>query len=270
MAAVTAMDPMAVGIVLFGISLVLSWANSATHVLHAEKLVYDRWASVLLQRPSNQRGAVLGALTLVFVALTVGFCWQPGWTRHLCGWTLLGMMLMIRGWEIRQWNREIVVGLGKYVPTAAATLAYLLTHALVSGLAPSWNADAAGWQAGCGVMAGSWGLAAWAKYVESGLVWSSAGNVALLVRERSFMGPRPLVRLRRWVSGQRPLCLMAAYVGFWGEAAGVAFVVPALRWPSAVFFTIFQIGIMVLLGYYELEWVMVMIALAALGGGAVT
>ena len=64
--------------------------------------------------------------------------------------------------------------------------------------------------------------------------------------------------------------VMAAYVGFWGEAAGVAFVVPALRWPSAVFFTIFQIGIMVLLGYYELEWVMVMIALAALGGGAVT
>ena len=260
---------MTVGIVLFGISLVLSWVNSATHVLHAEKLVYDRWASLLIQRPTNQRWMILGLLTVIFVALAVGFCWQPGLSRHLCGWSMLGMMVMIRGWEIRQWNRAIVVGLGKYVPTAGAMMAYLITHALVSWLAPSWNADAAGWQAGCGVMAGSWGLAAWAKYVESGLVWSSAGNVALLVRERSFMGPRPLARLRRWVSGQRLLCLVSAYVGFWGEAAGVFFVVPALRWPSAVFFTIFQIGIMVLLGYYELEWVAVMIALAALGTGDV-
>jgi len=260
---------MTVGIVLFGTSLVLSWVNSATHVLHAEKLVYTRWASLLGERPNNRRGGIIAALTLLFLGLTVGFCWQAGWTRQLFGWSILGMLLMIRGWEIRQWNRDIVVGLGKYVPTAAATLGYLVTHALVGLLAPTWDADATGWQAGCGVMAGSWGLAAYAKYIESGLVWNSAGNVALLVRERSYMGPKPLARLRRWVSGQVTLCLLASYVGFWGEAAGLVFVVPVLRWPAAIASTLFQLGIMILLGYYELEWIVVMIALAALSGGTV-
>jgi hypothetical protein len=262
------MATMTVGIVLFGISLMLSWLNSATHVLHAEKLVYTRWITLLGERPSNRRGTVIGVLTLVFIALTVGFCWQPGWTRQLFGWSILGMLLMIRSWEVRQWNREIVVGLGKYVPTAAATLGYLVTAGLVAVLAPSWNADTAGWQAGCGVMAGSWGLAAFAKIRESGFVWASAGNVALLVRERSYMGPASLRRLRRWVSNHVLLCLLASYVGFWGEAAGLLFVVPELRWPAAVASTLFQLGIMLLLGYFELEWIVVMVALAALGGGS--
>ena len=257
----------AVSMALFGLSMLLSWLNSTTHVLHAEKLVYNRWVTLLGERPGNRRWIVLGALTLVFVVLLSLFC--TGIAEQPTGWAMLGLMLFIRGWEIRQWNRDIVVGLGKYVPSAASLLGYLVTSFLVGWLAPDWNARAAGWHAAAGVLAASWGLAAFAKVRESGMVWVSGANVAVLVRERSYMGPRPVARLRRAVSKMPWLCLASACVGFWGEAAGMLFIFPDLRWGVAIASALFQIGITVLLGYWELEWIFIMLAVAGLSSGTI-
>jgi hypothetical protein len=253
--------------VLFAVSLLLSWLNSATHVLHAEKLVYNRWITLLGERPGNRRWIVLGLLTLVYLGLLLAFCVDVG--RQPAGWLMLGLMMLIRGWEIRQWNREVVVGLGKYVPAGASLLGFLVGSLLVGWLRPEWNADAAGWDAAAGVLAACWGLAAFAKLRESGLRWTSAANVAVLVRERSYMAPRPIARLRRAVSKLPWLCMAAAYVGFWGEAAGMLFIFPVLRWPVAIASALFQLGITILLGYWELEWIVIMLAVAGLSAGAV-
>lgn len=247
---------------MFGLSLLLSWLNSMTHVLHAEKLVYNRWVTLLTQRPENLRWVVLGGLTLIYVSLLAAFCLD--WGRQPAGWVMLGMMIFIRGWEIRQWNRDIVVGLGKYVPAAASLLGFLTVSAVVRQVAPAWDAEAAGWHGAAGVLAASWGLAAFAKLRESGMVWVSGANVAVLVRERSYLAPGPIKKLRRAVSKIPWLCLAAAYVGFWGEAAGMLFIVPDLRWGVAIASVLFQLGITVLLGYWELEWIFIMLAVAGL------
>lgn len=252
---------------LFALSLLLSWMNSTTHVLHAEKLVYNRWIVLLGERPGDRRWVILGGLTAVYLVLLGGFCLDVG--RQPAGWLMLGMMIVIRGWEIRQWNRDIVVGLGKYVPAGASLLGFLVTSLLVGWLRPGWDAAAAGWDAAAGVLAASWGLAAFAKLRESGFRWTTGANVAVLVRERSYMGPRPLVRLRRAVSKIPWVCLAAAYVGFWGEALGMLFIFPDLRWPVAIASALFQIGITILLGYWELEWIFIMLAVAGLSAGAV-
>lgn len=254
------------GASLFWASLMLSWMNSATHVLHPEKQVYDRWARLLGQRWANRRFVPLAILTAVFASLAAAFC--TGVWPLTTGWVLLAMMAGIRQWEIGQWNYDIVVGLGKYVPTAGALLGYVATAGLVGWLWPAMDADARGWDAACGVLAGCWGLAAIAKFRESGMHWVSSENVALLVYERTYHGPRGLNRFRRAAARSPLICYAAANVGMWGEAAGVAFLFPAARWPVAIALFFFQLTILLLLGYVELEWMLVMLACAALSHGS--
>jgi len=259
------MAALTIGLGMFGLSLMLAWTNSAMRVLHSDQLVYSGWNHMLGLQVRSRRTLVMGGLTLLFLALTVGFCATTGLWRQPFGWAMLGLMALARQWQIEEWSEELVVGLGNYNPTAAVLLGFLVASGVVAVVAPEWSADAAGWNAGCGVMAASWGLAAFAKYRASGVRWASVGNIALLVRERSYTGPKPLMRLRRWASGQKALCLTAAYMGFWGEAAGLAFVVPGLRWPVALASVVFQLGLMLLMGYYEAEWLLVMLSMAVLG-----
>lgn len=254
------------GKLLLAASLLISWTSSATHILHAEKPVYDRWARLLNKRWTTSHLPVLLALSVPFVATTALFClgWWPVWT----GAALLAMMVGLRQWEIAQWNYEVVVGLGKYVPAAAAVLGYVSAAALAGWLAPALDPDQVGWDAAAGILAGSWVLAAIAKYRESGMLWVSANNVALLVYERTYHGPGWLNRLRRAAARQPWICLAAANVGFWGEALGGLFIFPAMRWPLAIALTLFQLGILILLGYVELEWIFIMLAVAALSHGS--
>ncbi len=255
------------GALMYAASLLLSWLNSATHVLHAEKRVYDRWAWLLATRWTNRRFPALLLLTLLFVAATVAFL--VGWHPLLAGGLLFALMAGIRQWEIRQWNYDIVVGLGKYVPTAASLMGFLLTVGIGQWVWPWEVAVARGWDAACGIIAGCWGLAAFAKLRESGKIWASADNVAILVWERTYHGPAVLNRLRRAAANLRPVCWAASMVGMWGEALGLLFIFPAARWPVAIGLGLFQVGIYILLGYRELEWILVMLACAALSHSSV-
>lgn len=252
----------AVGALMYAASLLLSWLNSATHVLHSEKRVYDRWAWLLATRWTNERFPVLAVLTVIFIGATGAFL--VGWHPLLMGLLLFSMMAVIRQWEIAQWNYEIVVGLGKYVPTAASLMGFLLTAGIGQWFWPWEVAVQRGWDAACGIIAGCWGLAALAKMRESGLVWTTADNVAILVWERTYHGPALLNRLRRAAANSPTVCWLASLVGMWGEALGMLFVFPAARWPVAIGLALFQLGIYVLLGYRELEWILVMLACAAL------
>ncbi|MFT4976736.1 MAG: hypothetical protein ACI8S6_002641 [Myxococcota bacterium] len=192
-----------------------------------------------------------------------------GWHQVWMAWLLLSMMAGIRQWEIGQWSYDIVVGLGKYVPTAAALLGFVVAVMISSVVAPDADAASIGWDAAAGVLAGCWGLAAIAKYRESGLVWAGGKNVALLVYERTYHGPRWLNRIRR-AAAQNPLiCVLSANVGLWGEAAGMLFIFPSARWIVAIALAIFQLTILFLLGYVELEWILIMLAVAALSHGSV-
>lgn len=253
-----------IGIALFGLSLLVSWSSSCSHYIFGQMPVYHGYVRQRGRLPGSLRTAAVVGSSVVFLVLTTAFClgvW-PVWT----GLAVLAMMAVVRQLEIREWNYDIVVGLGKYVPAAAALLGYLAAYLLAQGLDLELTPDQAGWDGACGVLAGCWALAAIAKFRESGMRWTRSDNTALLVAERSYLGSPVLNRIRKKASRMPLVCLLAGNVGMWGELAGFGFVLPGLRWPIAIGLTFFQLGIWVLLGYVETEWILIMVALAAASG----
>ena len=128
---------------------------------------------------------------------------------------------------------------------------------------------AAGWEAACGVIAAAYGLAGLDKARESGAAaWTEARNTALLIAERSYAGPMWLQRLRQAAARTPWLCRITALYGFYGEFAASLFVFPPARWPVALAMTAMQAGIILFLGYVEMEWILLMLALALTSAGA--
>ena len=252
-----------VGQILFSICLVHSWANSATHVLYPHEQVYSSSLSLLLRRPWLPGLAVAVLGTPLFLWATWAFFTQP----HPLWWAggLLALMAGIRQLERRVWHDEIVVRLGKYVPAAAALLGHSLVRGalLWQGLPPE-VAESAGWEAACGVLGGAYFLAGLAKLRESGLEWVRFSHHAILIAERAYTGPEWLQRLRRFVASSPRICYAAGLYGFYGEFLGLLFIFPLARWPVAIGSVLLQLGITVLLGYVEVEWLLIMVALALL------
>jgi hypothetical protein len=253
------------GAALFAVCLVHSWANSATHVLYPHEQIYSSGFSLLTRRPTG-----LGlAVTLLGTPLFIYACWAFFSAPHPLVWAglLLGMMAGVRQLERRVWHDDIVVKLGKYVPAAAALLGHSVARgALLLLDRPPAEAEAAGWEAACGVLGGAFFLAGLAKLRESGFDWVRARHQALLIAERAYSGAPALRWLRRRVAATPWLCLAAGLYGFYGEFLGLLFAFSWARWPVAVFSVALQIGITVLLGYVELEWLLILIALALLSG----
>lgn len=255
----------ALGQGLFALCLLHSWANSTAHVMYPHEQVYSSGFDLLLRRPTG-RGLALALIgTPLFVAATWAFFSAP--LPLLWAGLLLAMMAGVRHLERRVWHDEIVIKLGKYVPAAAA----LLGHSLARGGLllldhPPAEAEAAGWEAACGVLGGAFFLAGLAKLRETGFDWVRARHQALLIAERAYSGAPALRWLRRRVAATPWLCLAAGIYGFYGEFFGLLFAVPWARWPVAIFSVALQVGITVLLGYVELEWLLILIALALLSG----
>ena len=243
---------------LFVFCLWYSWCTSALLTVMSDRLPYTRgvrWREILA---ALVRARVVIALSVGFAVASVAFA--RGYRQALAGVILLFLMAALRRLEVRQWPGNIVVGLGKYVPTAAALGGYLLGWILTADR-PLPEREAWGWEGACGVMAGAYLLAGIAKLRESGSSWISGVNIALLVAERSFTGPRPVQALRRWAVGQPWLCRFSGVYGLVIELAVVVFIVPELRWAVTVAIVLLQVAILVLLGYWELEWIVLTVAL---------
>ena len=120
----------------------------------------------------------------------------------------------------------------------------------------------AGWEAGYGVMAAAWVMAGAMKWRQGGAAWLRSGGLGLLVAERCHLGPAPLRWLRRAVVGSPRLCRLGSGLGIVLERGGVALLKPALRIPYAVGTSALLLLIALLLGYVELEWGLVVVAVA--------
>lgn len=187
---------------------------------------YSSGLSLLTRRPTG-----LGlAVTLLGTPMFIYACWTFFSAPFSLAWAslLLGMMAGVRQLERRVWHDDIVVKLGKYVPAAAALLGHSLARGalLLLDRAPA-EAEAAGWEAACGVLGGAFFLAGLAKLRESGFDWVPARHEALLIAERAYSGAPALRWLRRRVAATPWLCLAAGLYGFYGEFLGLLFALRA-------------------------------------------
>lgn len=258
------MAALSLGRWLFALCLVASFYNHLRNVLTADRIAYDRraafgWRDV---RDPNRLPWVLAGVP--FVALAAAFAAR--WHEVVSGIALLALLIAVRRRAIATWGEDYVVGLGKYVPSAAALVAYLAASNLAGATSLRAHREAIGWEAACGVLAAAYVLAAFAKHEQSGWRWAKSDNVALLVAERAHGGARSLFALRMWAAESPRLCGALAKASMFVEAAGVAYLVSWLRWPFTGIATLLQLGIVVLLGYFEVEWIVVMVAVSLMSG----
>ena len=253
-----------VGIWLYFVALLLSWANSAIHVALPERPIYAGSPRVLEQAPPKSRALPLRAATLLFVTLALSF--TLGYWMEWAGLALFVMMSIIRRFEIAQWEGDIVVRLGKYVPTAACMLGWLVTQLVLGGLGyEEAERYRLGWDAACGMLAGAYVLAGIAKVRQSGWVWTHPKYQALLLDERGFIGPQWVRKIRLAAARSKPVSGFIGISGFLIEFVAAAYVIPAARPVVLAGVVLLHIGFIVLLGYVEIEWIVVMTATTLLG-----
>jgi hypothetical protein len=250
---------MIAGRLLFCFALVLSWANSAMHVALADRPLYAMSGRVREEPAIPNRLPAILVASAAFVGLVITFYLgiHVEWIAAL----ILLSLIAIRRFEIRQWPGDIVVRLGKYVPAGACLLAWLIAAIVLTALGfPTARAHELGWQASAGVLAGAYVLAAIAKLRETGLDWMNPGYQALLVAERAFSGPPAIRSLRAAIARSRLACQIVGSVGFFAEFLAAGFIFPPARPVVLAAVIALHLGFIVLLGYFEPEWVAVMIA----------
>ncbi len=252
-----------IGTGLFAAALLLSWANSATHVVMSDRPLYMWGKRVLQGRVRLVRSGILALLSAGYVALVLAF--SAGVHREWAAVGVLVAMAGIRRWEIAQWPGDLVVRLGKYLPAGLCLAAWLVgSSALAWSGRPADEASRLGWSAACGAMGGAYLLAGIAKLREAGLVWARPGYQALLVAERAFAGPRPLRALRLAVARSPLASRSMGVVGLGLELGAVLLVVPEARPVVAGAVVALHVGFALLLGYVEPEWTAALVAVVLL------
>jgi hypothetical protein len=252
-----------IGLWLFAFALLLSWTNSAVHVALSDRPLYAMSLNIVRGKARPLRLAAILVASALYLGLLALFLMRVH--PEIVAAVILLVLLGIRRLEIMQWHDDIVVRLGKYVPSAACLLGWLITSVVVQSLGkPRDIAHALGWQAACGVYGGAHVLAAIAKVRLSGFVWAHPRYQALLVAERAFTGPALIRSFRLAVAKSKSASTVVGTMGFASEALAGLFIVPVLRPVVIVLVLLLHLGFMLLLGYFELEWIVVMLAVAAL------
>jgi hypothetical protein len=196
------------------------------------------------------------------------FLFVGAWAVHIyplwTGGAAVAMLYLVRAFEQRGWSGIIVKTLGVYSPSAVCMMAILLGDLLYQQM-DIGDAEL-GWDISAGILAASWMLCGVNKLRQSGLAWMGSHNIALLLAERSYLGP-PIGRSLRKFALRRPsLLVMVGVVGLGLELLAVVFCIPDLRWGFSIAVALFMLVNYILLGFIEPEWGLVMVAVAAASG----
>jgi hypothetical protein len=195
---------------------------------------------------------------LVYAALVMAWAVQihPYWT----GTGAIAMLYFARWVEQGNWSGTIVKTLGVYSPAATCMMALLLGDWIFQyagvGEAP------VGFDISAGVLGASWTICGINKVQQSGFGWAGRKNMGLLVAERTNIGPPLGDKLRRFVMNQPGTLRLIGAVGLGLELGGVLFCVPELRMVFAALVVLFLVMNYILLGFFEHEWGLVMVAVA--------
>ncbi len=256
---------MMLGSAFFTLALVLSWVNSAIHVLLPDRPLYA-FSSTSLSIPVPPRRIVYVGLATLGFAAALGVWGASEWPRLGAAAVLLSL-LAIRQVEKRQWPGDTVVRLGKYVPAAACLLGWLVAATITAAL--SWEEAAsrhAGWEAAAGVMAALYPLAALSKLRSTGWRWMRPQHHALMIAERAYSGPGWVRSIRQRGSRSMGLCGFVGVFGLLSEFACVLYVFPDARVFVTAIVLALHAGILLFLGYLEPEWLLVMVGLTLVTG----
>ena len=189
--------------------------------------------------------------------------WVVDFHPFLSGLGVLTMVLWWRRVDQRGWPEGEVKRLGQYSPAAGVLLVLLVGRAVheIFGV----GGPELGWHLAAGVLAYSWTICGVNKLRQSGIAWAGSKNMALLLAERSTVGPLIQIRLRRWLMNRPGWLRFLGWSGLGIELAGVLFCIPELRLAFSIGLVFFFAFNFLVWGFIELEWALIFLAVA-LGG----
>jgi hypothetical protein len=255
---------MTIGLLVFGACMLLSWTQTVLHLIDPGRMNYTQGPGLPMHSVPLSRIAILGMGTIVVVGVTGAFVFQT--YPLVAALIYLVVLAVYRQWEKVQWEGDIVVKLGKYVPAAAALLGYVLgcgIAILIDYEDPYW----AGWEVACGFMGACYSLAGVAKWLKVGSKWFDGIGMQMLIYERSLLSRGLLKRIRERSGRSWRLCAGLTGGGFLVELFGFMYIFPSLRLLYLGLAAPMVVGFFVFLGYFELEWALVLIALTLLSAG---
>lgn len=160
---------------------------------------------------------------------------------------------------------------GKFLPTGVILAFWVVAlrggpragrgAAAIASPLPTSSRGGEAIEAGCGVAAAIYLLAALAKVIGAGPRWFDPSYLGLLVLERSFGAPGPLEALRTALAGSAPACLALATGALLIEAGGVLLLWPRWRRPMAVLLVSLHLGIALAMGYVYVTWMVTVLGL---------
>ena len=261
-----------IGRLLFGLCLMLSWLNSIVHIVQAKEMIYSRGMRLHWSLPTANILLTLGFASLIFSGFTLYFVQTVSenlWYQNLEFWqgsAIIALIYWIRHWEISLWRDNIVRDLGKYSPSGTCLFGYLIALVLHPYLPSEMQStpQRMGVEIACGILGAAWFLAGWKKLEYSGIKWISDKNVGLLLAERSYLGPKILRQMRRFVISQSWLLWIIGFLGVLLELIGPIYCFSDFRIAYAIIINGLLISTGILMGYWEPEWMLSIVALTLL------
>lgn len=242
--------------IFLGVLAVLNGFISLGNAVLAHEMPYTRGLFRGIMRVTLWAKWVLPGLVYAGLVMAWAVQLHPYWT----GTSAIAMLYIARWAEQRNWSGTTVKSLGVYSPAATCMMAILLGDWLFqyAGVGEA----TVGFDICAGVLAASWTLCGVNKVQQSGFGWAGRKNMGLLLAERTNIGPPLGDQLRRFVMNRPGTLRLIGAAGLGLELAGVVFCVPELRMVFAVVVLLFMVKNYILLGFFEHEWGLVMLAVA--------
>lgn len=257
------MSPLDLARVLLALALGAGLANTLFHLRYHHVPLYLDPRSVVGDSAAAPlpRAVLLLGLGAIAAVVAIGSGWWPMITAPVA----LLMIVGLRRFEVATYGPQIVVRLGKYAPASACLLAGWVAAlvGLTLGIDRE-HLELYAWDAAAGVFGSCYLLAALAKVRETGWSWGKAEHMSVMLAERGF---GPAGGLRLWLAQRRLACATIGMTGMVVELAGVLFVWAPLRPALAAVVVVFKLMTWLLFGYFEPEWVLVVMAIGVAAWG---
>lgn len=209
------------------------------------------WAGTLgeVQRGPHALGAAWVALGSIAYVVSI-VLWARGRRGGVLGGLSAFALLALLVWiEAMPGERH-----GKHLPAIVL---------LASSIADLAGRPQRAIEASAGAVGGVYVSAGLSKLVVGGAGWLAPGALSMLIAERYVAAPEPLASLRHFVGLSPRLSSALALFALVAELGGIGWVVPRWRRAMAALAFAMHVGIALLLGFVYVEWMLVLVGLAA-------